>query len=81
MDALRENFLIDLNNGTAAAHVYFNLQKLAQTHYDLLNLVCQLSGGGQNERLSYLPTWISFMLGSTSWRVAIEKVAVLPIPD
>lgn len=56
MDALRENFLVDLNDGTAAAHVYFNLQKLAQTHYDLLNLVCQLSGGGQNERLSYLPT-------------------------
>ena len=61
--------------GATNASVAVDIHEVTDGDNDLLNLLGQFAGGGEDQR------WQALMLESIFWRVEMEKVAVLPVPD
>ena len=79
--------------GAADTGMAFDVHVIAEGDDDLLDLLSKLAGGGEDKSLGGLERYIQLgevrlsMAGAigdtalTFWRIEMEKVAVLPVPD
>lgn len=76
---------------SANTSVAVDVEVVAQSDDDLLDLLSELTGGSQDQGLSLLDRGVDLLLSAnparllisqlTLWRIEIVKVAVFPVPD
>ena len=93
LGAILKGLHVIAHAGPTNASVALDVHEVADSDNDLLNLLSKLAGGGEDKSLGGLERYIQLgevrlsMAGAigdtalTFWRIEMEKVAVLPVPD